>query len=46
MKAMAMDAWVRSGMAQEAARDMAWFVVLVMVMIGVMIWRDIRNERA
>ena len=37
-----MEVWIRSGMAAEAARDLAWFVILVVIGIGIMIWRDSR----
>lgn len=40
----AMDVWVRSGMAQEAARGLAWFVVLMLVIIGYVLWLDSRND--
>ena len=43
MKQQVIDVWVRSGMAQDAARELTWFVVLVMVVIGVAIWRDKRK---
>lgn len=39
-----MDIWVRSGMAQEAARELLWFVVLILVGIGIVIWRDSKDE--
>lgn len=35
--------WVNSGKAAAAAQELAWFVVLVFVVIGVMIWLDIRK---
>lgn len=38
----ATEVWIRSGMAADAAQDLAWFVILIMVGIGVMIWRDSR----
>jgi hypothetical protein len=34
------DWWVRSGYAAEAAQELAWFVVLVFVLIGFLAWRD------
>lgn len=43
MRQQAIDVWVRSGMAAEAAQELAWFVVLVMVAIGVAAWRDMRK---
>ena len=40
MKTMAMDSWIRSGMAQEAARDLVWFVIITFVVVGFLIWRS------
>ena len=37
--------WVDSGMAAQAAQELVWFVVLVVVGIGVVIWLDIRNDK-
>jgi len=37
--------WIESGYAAEAARELVWFVVLIVVGIGVVIWRDMRNEK-
>jgi hypothetical protein len=37
--------WYESGAAAQAAQELVWFVVLVVVGIGVVIWRDIRNEK-
>jgi hypothetical protein len=37
--------WYESGYAAQAAQELVWFVVLVVVGIGVVIWRDIRNEK-
>jgi hypothetical protein len=37
--------WYESGYAAEAARELVWFVVLIVVGIGVVIWRDMRNEK-
>jgi hypothetical protein len=36
--------WVESGMAAQAAQELVWFVVIVVVGIGVMAWRDMREE--
>ena len=36
--------WINSGMAQEAARDLVWFVVLVFVVLGVCMWRQFKKE--
>jgi hypothetical protein len=36
--------WIESGMASEAAHELLWFVVLVFVGIGVLIWHDIKKE--
>lgn len=38
------DWWFRSGMAQEAARELAWFVVIVVVAIGIGMWRTHKRE--
>lgn len=40
-----MTNWVASGMAQEAARELAWFVVIMFVVIGYLIWRQDRKEK-
>jgi hypothetical protein len=37
--------WYESGMAAEAARELVWFVVIVFVGIGLLIWRDIKKEK-
>lgn len=37
--------WYESGQAAQAAQELVWFVVLVVVGIGVVIWRDIRNDK-
>ena len=34
-----LDAWVRSGQAAEAAKELAWFVVIVFIVIGLLAWR-------
>lgn len=36
--------WVNSGMAQESARDLAWFVVLLFIVIGYLLYRDFKKE--
>jgi len=36
--------WYESGAAAQAAQELVWFVVLVFVGIGVVIWHDIRKE--
>ena len=36
--------WYDSGMAAQAAQELVWFVVIVFVGIGLLIWRDIRKE--
>jgi len=36
----ATDAWVRSGQAAEAARELGWFVLIVLVVIIFIAWRD------
>jgi preprotein translocase subunit YajC len=37
--------WYESGLAAQAAQELVWFVVLVFVGIGVVIWFDIRKEK-
>ena len=37
--------WVDSGMASQAAHELMWFVVIVVVGIGVVIWLDMRNDK-
>jgi hypothetical protein len=32
-------------MAAQAAQELMWFVVLVVVGIGVVIWFDMRNDK-
>jgi hypothetical protein len=36
--------WYESGAAAQAAQELVWFVVIVIVGIGVMAWRDMRKE--
>jgi len=36
--------WYESGLAAQAAQELVWFIVLVFVGIGLLIWRDMRNE--
>jgi len=37
--------WYESGAAAQAAQELVWFVVLIVVGIGVVIWRDMRKEK-
>jgi hypothetical protein len=37
--------WIDSGAAAQAAHELMWFVVLVVVGIGVVIWFDMRNDK-
>jgi FtsH-binding integral membrane protein len=37
--------WYESGQAAQAAQELAWFVILVFVGIGVVMWLDMRKER-
>lgn len=37
--------WYDSGLAAQAAHELMWFVVLVFVGIGVVIWWDMRKEK-
>ena len=36
--------WYESGQAAQAAQELVWFVVIVVVGIGVMAWRDMKKE--
>lgn len=36
--------WYESGKAAEAAQELVWFVVLVFVGIGVLIWLNDRKK--
>lgn len=40
-----MNWWVDSGAAAEAARGLAWFVVLVLIGIGVVLWMDSKKDK-
>lgn len=35
----AIEAWVRSGQAAETAQELAWFVALVFIIVGLLAWR-------
>lgn len=35
--------WVHSGQAAAAAQELAWFVILVFVGLGIVIWLDMRK---
>jgi len=37
--------WIESGAAAQAAQGLVWFVVLVVVGIGVVIWLDMRKDK-
>ena len=37
--------WIESGAAAQAAQELVWFVVIVVVGIGVMAWRDMKKEK-
>jgi hypothetical protein len=37
--------WIDSGQAAQAAQNLVWFVVLVFVVIGVVIYLDIKKEK-
>ena len=37
--------WVDSGQAAQAAQELIWFVVIVFVVIGLMMWKDIREDK-
>jgi len=36
--------WYDSGLAAQAAHELVWFVVIVVVGIGIMAWRDMKKE--
>lgn len=36
--------WISSGLAEQAARELVWFVIFIFIGIGVMMWRDMRKE--
>jgi hypothetical protein len=42
---MVNDWWIRSGMAAQSAQEVAWFALIVVVGIGVVIWFDMRNDK-
>ena len=37
--------WYESGMAAQAAQELVWLVVIVVVGIGVVIWLDMRKDK-
>lgn len=41
---MRADWWISSGLAADAAQELAWFVLIVFVGIGVVMWLDMRKE--
>lgn len=41
---MKINWWYESGLAAEAAQGLAWFVLIVFVGIGVVMWLDMRKE--
>lgn len=45
MNQYAVDAWIRSGQAAVSAKGLAWFVVIVLVGIGVVLWNDARKDK-
>ena len=45
MSQYAVEAWVRSGQAAEAAQNVAWFVILMVGLIGVVIWLDMKKDK-
>lgn len=44
MSQFVIDAWIRSGQAAEAAQSLAWFVILMVGLIGVVIWLDMKKD--
>ena len=37
--------WIDSGQAASAAQGLVWFVLIVFVGIGVMMWRDMNKDK-
>ena len=37
--------WVDSGMAANAAQELLWFVVAVFIVIGIVMWQDMRKDK-
>jgi hypothetical protein len=37
---MAIESWYRTGQAQAAAQDLAWFVVVMLAIVAAAIWFD------
>ena len=37
--------WVDSGMAAQAAQELVWFVVLVVVVVGIGIWISFNEDK-
>ena len=37
--------WVDSGQAADAAQGLVWFVVLVLVVLGIMAWLDMKKDK-
>jgi hypothetical protein len=37
--------WIESGAASQAAHEFMWFVLIVVVGVGVVIWLDMRNDK-
>lgn len=38
----AAETWVRTGQAAASAQELSWFVILIVIMIGYLIWRDMK----
>lgn len=39
INSFAVDAWIRSGQAAETAQELAWFVAIVFIVVGLLAWR-------
>lgn len=40
MSPIAIESWYRAGQAQVAAHELAWFVILMVLVIAYVIWSD------
>jgi len=39
INSFAVDAWIRSGQAAETAQELAWFVAIIFIVVGLLAWR-------
>lgn len=40
MSPMAIESWYRTGQAQAAAHELAWFVLLMVLIVAFVIWTE------